>query len=69
MKQMLLTVNGEKREVPDRRTLGGMLADLKLTPGRLACEVNGEIVKRADYDKIVLKDGDAVEIVQMIGGG
>ncbi len=66
---MNLKVNGAHRSLPEKTTLGALLQSLNLAPGRLACEVNMEIVKRADYDKTVLKDGDAVEIVQMIGGG
>ena len=32
-------------------------------------ERNGSIVKRSDYYKTVLQDGDTVEIVQFVGGG
>jgi thiamine biosynthesis protein ThiS len=64
-----LQVNGEPREVADGASLGDLLRSLNLTPGRLACERNGEIVKRADYDATPLAAGDVVEIVQMIGGG
>ncbi len=35
----------------------------------IAVERNGSIVKRNDYDKTVLQDGDTVEIVQFVGGG
>ena len=35
----------------------------------IAVERNGSIVKRNDYDKPVLQDGDTVEIVQFVGGG
>ncbi len=35
----------------------------------IAVERNGSIVKRSDYDKPVLQDGDTVEIVQFVGGG
>ncbi len=35
----------------------------------IAVERNGSIIKRNDYDKTVLQDGDTVEIVQFVGGG
>ena len=35
----------------------------------IAVERNGSTVKRNDYDKTVLQDGDTVEIVQFVGGG
>jgi sulfur carrier protein len=66
---MRIKLNGEDRDVPEGSTLGAVLASLRLQPGRLACEVNLDIVKRADYDRTALKPGDTVEIVQMIGGG
>jgi thiamine biosynthesis protein ThiS len=50
-------------------TLQGLLDSLQLPAGRVACEVNLKIVKRALYPSTVLQDGDAVEIIQAIGGG
>lgn len=35
----------------------------------IAVERNGSIIKRNDYDKTVLQDGDTVEIVQFVGRG
>ena len=66
---MRLTVNGEKRDFPGATTLGDVLKALNLTTGRLACELNMNIVRRADYDKTALREDDHLEIVQMIGGG
>ncbi|MBK8574670.1 MAG: sulfur carrier protein ThiS [Elusimicrobia bacterium] len=66
---MTLTVNGEPRQGAEGLTLAQLVEDLHLVPGRLACEVNGNIVRRADYATTRLADGDTVEIVQMIGGG
>jgi sulfur carrier protein len=64
-----LSVNGESRGIPEGTTVQSLLEDLGLVAGRVACEVNGTIVKRADFGRTVLKEGDAVEVVQMIGGG
>ena len=66
---MKLRLNGEDREIPTVATLADLLAHLKLAPGRLACEVNGAVVRRADYAAASLREGDQIEIVQMIGGG
>ena len=35
----------------------------------LAVELNGRIVKKADYAVTTLCDGDIVEIVSFVGGG
>lgn len=66
---MTLTVNGEARTVAEGLTLAQLVEELHLVAGRLACEVNGHIVRRADYGSTSLSDGDTIEIVQMIGGG
>jgi sulfur carrier protein len=66
---MTITVNGEAQTVADGLTLAQLVDRLHLVAGRLASEVNGHIVRRADYATTPLAEGDAVEIVQMIGGG
>lgn len=66
---MKIIVNGDSRSVADRLTLAQLVEELHLVPGRLASEVNGQIVRRAEYANTQLADGDTVEIVQMIGGG
>lgn len=66
---MKLRVNGEAKDFPAVATLAELLAALNLAPGRLACEVNGAVVRRADYGAAALREGDQIEIVQMIGGG
>lgn len=66
---MTLTVNGETRTVAEGLTLAQLVEELHLVAGRLACELNGQIVRRADYPTTPLSHGDTLEIVQMIGGG
>lgn len=36
---------------------------------RVAVERNGEIVRRADFEKELLRDEDTVEVVTFVGGG
>lgn len=35
----------------------------------IAVEINGEIIKKADYDTTPINDGDVIEIVHFMGGG
>lgn len=69
MPAMILTVNGESRELPDGLKAGELIERLGLETRRLAVEVNLEIVPRGELPEFVLKAGDRVEIVQAIGGG
>lgn len=49
--------------------LSKYLSENQLNPARIAVELNGDILPKAEYDKTVLKDGDKVEIVNFVGGG
>ena len=65
---MNLILNGDSREVPDGTTLHSLLQELKLTPDKVAVELNRRLVRSERYDTR-LKDGDAVEVVTFVGGG
>ena len=64
-----ITVNGERVERLEGITLAGLLDSLGLHPGRVAVEVDGEIVRQAGWAATVLRAGAQVEIVQFVGGG
>ena len=66
---MQITVNGESRQTENGQPLSGLLAQLQLGQGRVAVELNGEIVPRSRFDDTRLQEGDRLEIVQAIGGG
>jgi thiamine biosynthesis protein ThiS len=65
---MSVTVNGEPRDLPEGTTIHGLLAELKLTPDKVAVELNRRLVRGAKYDT-PLKSGDVVEVVTFVGGG
>jgi len=67
-KGMKLTVNGEAREVAARTVLG-LLEELGLQPARTVVEQNAVIVSREVYGDTLLKDGDVLELVRLVGGG
>lgn len=65
---MTLTVNGEASELPDGETVRTLVARHKLTPDKVAIELNRRLVRAEKYDT-PLKEGDEVEIVTFVGGG
>ncbi len=65
---MRIRVNGDELETT-AKTISEVLSDLKIVPGRVAVEVNLKVIKRADFDSYMMKDGDIVEIVNFVGGG
>ena len=66
---MHVIVNGTKRELTASSSLQHLLGILEMGAGRLAVEVNGEIVPRSTFEQCILQAGDKIEIVQAIGGG
>jgi thiamine biosynthesis protein ThiS len=66
---MNITVNADRREVPDATTMASLLEQMDLHPKRVAVERNRKLVPRADYDRTALAEGDQIEIVTLVGGG
>jgi len=66
---MRIVLNGEEKEIAAAISLQQLLDELNIPAQRVACEVNLKIVRRALYPGTRLQEGDAVEIIQAIGGG
>lgn len=66
---MQVRINGETRNLADRSTLSDLIDELSLVPQRIAIEVNQQIVRRNEWPRTVLHDGDRIEIVHFVGGG
>ena len=65
----MITVNGEKRTLENPVTVTEYLKACNYVPVQVVVELNEEIIKRETYDTTVLKDGEVVEILQVMGGG
>jgi len=64
-----LQVNGKHVELAQATPLIAYIEGLGVDPRAVAVEHNGEIIERASYESVTLRDGDHVEIVRMVGGG
>lgn len=64
-----LQVNGKEVQLERPTPLLDYLAAIGVDPRAVAVEHNGEIVERASYAGVTLREGDRVEIVRMVGGG
>jgi len=65
---MQVTVNGEPRDLPDGATVADLLCQLGLT-GPLAVELNRQLCSKPRHADTILKNGDQLEIVTIVGGG
>jgi len=66
---MHITLNGEKKEIPDGLTVTGLLGLLQIQHQRVAVERNLDIVKKDAYGTTALVEGDSLEVVSFMAGG
>jgi thiazole synthase len=64
-----VTINGETRTLPQPLSVADLLDQLGYDRQRIAVEVNQAVVPRPLHPSHRLGDGDAVEIVTLVGGG
>ena len=62
-------LNGKERSFNPGTTLPKLLEELGIDRRVVAVAVNGDVIRRVDYDGVVLSDGNRIEIVRMVGGG
>ena len=66
---MKIALNGSQKEVADAIAVDELIEALELAPEQVAVEVNGELVAKASRAEVQLSEGDAVELVTLVGGG
>jgi len=64
-----IQLNGSLYEINTETNLNQLLNRLKIKKTKVAIEVNGVIIEKNKYLKVILNKGDKVEIVHFIGGG
>jgi sulfur carrier protein len=66
---MKIRLNGDEREIGQGMSVGRLLEELEIRPGRVVIELNHDILSRDKHNATVLREGDVVEIVHFVGGG
>jgi thiamine biosynthesis protein ThiS len=66
---MRIRVNDGEHEAAQGATVRGLLETMSLPPARVAVELNGRVVARMDFDRIMIREGDVLEVVHFVGGG
>ena len=64
-----IILNGDLYPLDADTPLIALLERLNMRRGRVAVEINREIVPKANYDVTVVRAGDHVEIINFVGGG
>lgn len=67
---MKLVINGEDHlDLPAQMSVTDLIAHLELPAGKIAVELNREVVPKSLHVATQLSDGDVLEIIHFIGGG
>lgn len=62
-------LNGDPYRVVGPLTVTDLLALLEIDARRVAVEHNLTVLKKATYPTTIVNEGDAIEIVNFVGGG
>ena len=66
---MTIRLNGDPFELTAPLTVSALLTALQIDARRVAIELNLVVLKRAAFDTTLIQAGDAMEIVNFVGGG
>lgn len=67
---MKISLNGELRDLEGPLTLRELLNSLRIPAnGAIAVLLNGEVARRANWEEIIVRPEDEIEIVRATVGG
>jgi sulfur carrier protein len=66
---VLITINGEQREVAGSTSGAELLRMLNIPVVTAVAEYNGKVLNSDAFQRVVLADGDVIELVTLVGGG
>jgi sulfur carrier protein len=67
---MKIVVNGQQVDCGDGLTVNELLIEQKVKmPDMVSVELNGQILRRTEFEQTILKDDDKVEFLYFMGGG
>jgi sulfur carrier protein len=67
--KITIRLNGDPYVIDGDPRLTTLIEALKMKPTRIAAELNRNIILKADYAKITLREGDELELINFVGGG
>jgi len=67
---MNIVINGEQIDCGDSLIVSELLVEQKVKmPDMVSVELNGQILRRAEFEQTALKNDDKVEFLYFVGGG
>ena len=66
---MIIKINGKEENIKEQITLLDLVKNKELDDYVIVVEYNQKIIPKEEFDKIILKDKDKLEILTFVGGG
>jgi len=66
---MKIILNGREEFLEGVTTISGLIALKKLNPNAVIVEHNYNLVKKENWNDMVIKENDRLEILRFVGGG
>lgn len=67
---MNLVVNGKETNITEGLTVSQLLVEESVKmPNMVSVELNGQILRRTEFEQTILEDDDKVEFLYFMGGG
>jgi len=66
---MRITANGRPFQIASGATVASFIRSRDLDPRFVVVERNGEPLGRSEYERILLAEGDRLELVRAVAGG
>ena len=66
---MQIVLNGKTKELRRSPSLKELILEYCSKRPQVIAELNGNIIKSPEWDQIVLKEGDTVELLGLAAGG
>jgi sulfur carrier protein len=64
-----VTLNGERRELPDGATVASVVQELGAPERGVAVAIDGEVVPRGEWGATAVRDGQQLEVLHAVQGG
>lgn len=66
---MEIILNGEKEELDGEYSVKGLIEKFEMNPDVVSVSLNGNILRRDEFDNTLIKNGDTVDVLMFMGGG
>ncbi|MCS7205945.1 MAG: sulfur carrier protein ThiS [Leptospiraceae bacterium] len=66
-----MLVNGKEISIQElsEPKIEELIKKFQLQKHTLAIEINGKVIPRSEWEHVVLKDEDKIELIRFVGGG